>query len=95
MIHAVVISDEESVTTAGVRRATTSVLQRAADWQVRHLAIIPFGLGAGNLDVEDSAAAMLQVLERHVARFPTRITIVAESELEAEAFSRRLAASAA
>jgi O-acetyl-ADP-ribose deacetylase (regulator of RNase III) len=96
LISAVVSSDEEPVTRAGVRRALTSALQRAADWQIDHLAVTPFGLGAGNLDIDDSAELMLDIFAQHDARaaHPTSITIVLESALEEEAFASRMARSA-
>ena len=91
MIHAVVASDSERVSRDGVQRATTSALQRAADFRIAHLAMAPFGLGAGNLDVEESADAMLDAIARHRARarMPGTITIVVETPDEAEAFTAR------
>jgi O-acetyl-ADP-ribose deacetylase len=92
LIHAVVSSDTEAATTSSVRRATVSALQRAVDFQVAHLAMAPFGLGAGNLDIEDSAAVMLEVLAAHLAaaRFPREVTIVVETADEEAAFAARL-----
>lgn len=93
LVHAVVQSVTERVTRDGVSRATASALQRAASFEVRHLALPPFGTGAGNLDVEDSAQAMIEVIVRHLARspFPERVTLVVESEHEREAFAARAA----
>ena len=92
LIHAVVASDTEPVSRDSVRMATTSALQRAADFRIGHLDMAPFGLGAGNLDPEDSADAMLEAIGRHRVRapFPASITIVVETPAEAEAFSLRL-----
>ena len=70
----------------------TSAMQRAADWQIGHLGFAPFGLGAGNLDVDESADVMLDVLDRHRAPHPARVTIVVESAAEEAAFAARLAA---
>jgi len=93
MIHAVVMSVTERVSRDSVRRAVTSTLHRAADWEIRELGIPPFGLGAGNLDPDESADvmidAMLPLLER--ARFPERVTVIVENEDEERAFSTRLA----
>ena len=88
LISAVVSSDTEPASRIGVRRAFTSALQRAGDWQIEHLVCTPFGLGAGNLDVEESAEIMVQVMTQHVmrARFPARITVVVETPLEHEVF---------
>ena len=93
LINAVVSSDTEPVSRAGVRRALTSALQRAGDWQIEHLVCTPFGLGAGNLDVEESADVMVQTITQHLvrSRFPDRITIVVETSLEHEAFVATLA----
>jgi O-acetyl-ADP-ribose deacetylase len=88
LIHAVVQGREQRVTRDTVRRATTSALQRAADFAVVHLAVAPFGLGAGNLDTEDAAEAMAGPIVRHLAEsaHPERVTVVAERDDEAQAF---------
>jgi O-acetyl-ADP-ribose deacetylase len=93
LISAVVSSDTEPASRAGVRRAFTSALQRAGDWQIEHLVCTPFGLGAGNLDVEESAEIMVRALAEHVARarFPAKITVIVETPLEHEAFMSTLA----
>lgn len=93
LIHAVVSSETEAVSAASVRRALTSALQRAVDWGVTSLAIAPFGLGAGNLDPDASAALTADVLARQLreSRLPDTVTIVAENEVEADAFRAQLA----
>lgn len=92
LVHAVVMSREERVSADGVRRATLAALQRAADFEIAHLALPPFGLGAGNLDVEESAAAMASALRQHArrARWPRRVTFVVENEEERHAFAAAL-----
>ncbi|MFL5574672.1 MAG: macro domain-containing protein [Gemmatimonadaceae bacterium] len=94
LVHAVVQSRDERVSRDGVRRATTSALQRAADFRVAHLGVAPFGLGAGNLDPDGSAAAMAEPVLRHLARapFPARVTIVVASDDERRAFQAALQA---
>lgn len=91
VIHGVVSSDEEPVTRASVRHALVSALQRAVAFQIRELAIAPFGLGAGNLDIEDSAEIMLDVLTDHMRRsaYPHAVVVVAETDLEAQVFRAR------
>jgi len=88
MIHAVVSTETERVSRDGVRRATTSALQRAHDFGIAHLAMAPFGLGAGNLDVDDAAQTMMAAIraqgDSHKA--PAGITIIVENDLELEAF---------
>lgn len=93
MIHGVVTTDTEPVTREGVRRATASAMQRAHDFGVETLAIAPFGLGAGNLEVEDAAREMVTALHAHAARSarPARVIVVVESDWEAECFQAALA----
>jgi O-acetyl-ADP-ribose deacetylase (regulator of RNase III) len=90
LIHGVVSSDTEAVTRSSVRQALTSSLQQAAAWGIEHLAITPFGLGVGNLDIEDSADILAEALRRHrqAAKHPTTITIVVETEFEHAVFER-------
>ncbi len=92
MVHGVVSSDDEPVTRDTVRLALMSALQRAVAFQIRELAVAPFGLGAGNLDIEDSAEVMLDVMAAHMkhAGYPTSIIIFAETELEEEVLRGRL-----
>jgi O-acetyl-ADP-ribose deacetylase (regulator of RNase III) len=93
LIHGVVSSDTEPVSRAAVRQALGSALQRAADWGIEHLAITPFGVGVGNLDVEESAEVVAEVVRRHrqSAKYPTTITIVVETPFEQEIFERLIA----
>ena len=92
MIHGVVSSDEEPATRATVRLALMSALQRAVAFQIRDLAIAPFGLGAGNLDIEESADVMVEVLSDHMRRsqFPASVVIVAENAFEEQVIRSRL-----
>ena len=55
LVHAIVSSETERVSCEGVRRALRSALQRVLAWQIAEVAIPPFGLGAGNLDIDESA----------------------------------------
>jgi O-acetyl-ADP-ribose deacetylase (regulator of RNase III) len=92
MIHGVVSSDDEPVTRATVRLALMSALQRAIAFQIREIAVAPFGLGAGNLDIEESADVMAEVLTEHMRRspYPSSVVIVAETELEEQVLRARL-----
>jgi len=85
MVHAVVCSDDERVTRDSVRRALQSALHQAIAWRLERIALPPLGLGAGNLDIEDSARVMADVLQRHLANatFPRDVVIVAETDDEA------------
>lgn len=92
LIHGVVSSDDEPVTRASVKLALMSTLQRAESFHIRELAIAPFGLGAGNLDIEDCADLMAEVLFEHTRRstYPSSILIVAETGLEEQVLRARL-----
>ena len=92
LIHGVVSSDEEPVTRATVRLALMSAMQRAVAFEIRELAIAPFGLGAGNLDIEEAADVMIDVLTEHMRRspFPVAVVIIAETELEEQVIRSRL-----
>ena len=95
-VHAVVMSRTEPVTPDSVRRALTSALQRVESWQIKEIAIAPFGLGAGNLEIDESARVMLSVIGQHLSRaprFPEEITLVAETAEEERALSAALARS--
>lgn len=93
LIHGVVSSDDEPATRATVRQALVSALHRAAAFQVKQVAIAPFGLGAGNLDIEDSADVMVEVLLEHMRRspYPGSVVIIAESPFEEQVLRGRLA----
>jgi O-acetyl-ADP-ribose deacetylase (regulator of RNase III) len=92
LVHAIVSSDTERASRDGVRRALRSALQRVLAWQIAEVAIPPFGLGAGNLDIDESAHIMADELARHcgTAPFPTRVTLMAETADEAQALASAL-----
>ena len=93
LVHAIVSSPTERVSRDGVRRAFRSALERALTWQMSDVAVPPLGLGAGNLEVEESAAVMSDELRRHCAgaEFPRQVTVVAENAEEAVILSLALA----
>jgi O-acetyl-ADP-ribose deacetylase (regulator of RNase III) len=93
VIHAIIRSVAEPVTRDTVRRALTAALQRAADWQLGHLALPPLGTGAGGLALEDAAEIMGAIFAALPGPngFPRDVTIVVENEEEhqvVEAFIR-------
>jgi O-acetyl-ADP-ribose deacetylase (regulator of RNase III) len=92
MIHGVVSSDDEPVSRETVRLALMSAMQRAVAFQIREVAIAPFGLGAGNLDIEESAEIMMDVLSAHMraASYPARVVIIAETEFEEQMLRAQL-----
>ena len=97
MVHAIVSSETERVSRDGVRRALRSALERTVAWEIAEVAIPPFGLGAGNLDIDESAELMADELARHLATstFPKRVTLVAETPDEALALEGAIARSVA
>ena len=89
LVHAVISSDMEPVSTSTVRRALLSALQRAEGWALERVAVAPMGLGAGNLDVEESSRVMVDVIVQHLERgaaHPAQVTVVTENEDEATVF---------
>ena len=97
LVHAIVSSPTEPVRRDGVRRAFRSALERALTWQMARVAVPPLGLGAGNLDIDESAHLMADELARHLtaATFPKRVTLVAETPDEAVALEAAIARSVA
>lgn len=96
LVHAIVTSPTERVTRAGVRRAFRSALQRTREWQLADVAIPPLGLGAGNLEIEESAELMADELRAHAksSAFPRNVTFIAESPDEASALEHAVSRSA-
>jgi O-acetyl-ADP-ribose deacetylase (regulator of RNase III) len=93
LVHAIVSSPTERVSRDGVRRAFRSALERALAWQIAEVAVPPLGLGAGNLDIDQSAVLMADELARHFtsAEFPRRVTLIAETADEAHALEGAVA----
>lgn len=92
IIHVVVQSPEEPVTSHTVQRGLVNALRRAADFGIESVALPPMGLGAGNLDVEESAKVIVDVIRNHEAegRPPADFRIVVESEYESSVFQALL-----
>ncbi len=86
VINAVIRSDQEPVTPDGVRHAIKSVLQRATDWGLGTITTPLIGVGAGNLDVEDAARILIDVLASDLphATHPSEVCIVVESDVDRE-----------
>lgn len=92
LVHGVVMSRTERVSRDSVRRAFTNAMQRIVDWQLGDIAITPFGLGAGNLDIEESADIMADVLSQQLGRprFAASVAIIAETADEENALTLAL-----
>jgi O-acetyl-ADP-ribose deacetylase (regulator of RNase III) len=90
VIHVVVQSPDEPVTPSGVRRGLVNALRRASELGIASLALPPVGMGPGNLDAEDAARILNEVLTEHHegGENPRELLIVVESEYEEEVFGR-------
>jgi O-acetyl-ADP-ribose deacetylase (regulator of RNase III) len=66
-----------------IRRALKSAWQRAADWQLEHLATPPIGAGPGRLSLEESVLLLAETFPRRNGA-PRTLRIVVESDDERE-----------
>ena len=94
IIHAVLESPDEPVSSMTVQRAVLNGLRRAREWEMASLSLPPLGLGVGTLDAEDSAQGLVELLLDHLRDGvpPAEVVIVVESPYEEELFRRLLAA---
>ncbi|MEJ2502009.1 MAG: macro domain-containing protein [Gemmatimonadota bacterium] len=92
VVHVAVRSRTENATAGVVRRGLRNALHRLVDWDIREVALVPLGTGAGNLDAEESAAVMVPILRDHMRELgaPTAVTIVVEDEYQRSAFEAAL-----
>lgn len=90
LIHVVVQSPEEPVTSSGVRRGLVNALRRASEFGIGQVAFPPVGVGPGNLEIEDAARILNEVLVEHHegGEKPRDLLIVVESDYEEEVFGR-------
>ena len=90
VIHVVVMSEEEPQTPISVQRALRNGLRRAVDLGLDSLALPPLGLGVGNIEPEDSARALVEILFAHLdeGAAPLELTIVAATPFEADLLAR-------
>lgn len=90
LIHVVIRSSEEGVSTRTVRRAFQNGLRQATAWGVARLAVLPLGVGAGNLDAEVVAPLMTELfVEHHRAHgLPEALLVLVADDYQEEAFRR-------
>jgi len=90
LIHVVLQSMEEPVSSDGVRAALLNGLRRAGEWGLRTVAVPPLGTGAGNIDAQEAAEAMIPVIRDHCAgsENPQEVLIVAATPYEREVFEK-------
>jgi O-acetyl-ADP-ribose deacetylase (regulator of RNase III) len=94
LIHVVTASEDEPETPLSVKRALRNGLRRAAEWDCASLALPPLGMGAGHMEPEDDARAVLEILFDHLAdeRPPLELTVVVDNEYEREMLARLVGA---
>jgi len=90
LIHVVVMSEDEPLTSTTVERAVRNGLRRARDWELESLALPPLGIGVGMTEPEISARALVEILSDHLdeGEPPLDLTIAVTSDFEAELFGR-------
>jgi O-acetyl-ADP-ribose deacetylase (regulator of RNase III) len=92
IIHAVLQSVEDPVTSVTVRRALVNVLRRARDLGIASLALPLLGAGAGNLDAEEAARLLVEALREHIGQgeAPISFEIVVENAYEEGLFAHEI-----
>ena len=92
IVHVALRSHEEPISAGSVRQALLNGLRHASRMGVETMALPPLGTGAGNLDADTSADAMLEVLRDHMQNeeYPREVTVMVSTEYEWQAFDARL-----
>ncbi|MCH7856437.1 MAG: macro domain-containing protein [Gemmatimonadetes bacterium] len=92
IVHVALRSHDEPVSVGGVRKALQNGLRHACRMDIETLALPPLGTGAGNLDAEEAADVMLEVLRGHMEseEYPREVTVMVATEYELQAFASRL-----
>jgi O-acetyl-ADP-ribose deacetylase (regulator of RNase III) len=90
LIHVVVQSVDEPVTTEGIRSALLNGLRRAEEWGLESLALPPLGTGAGNLEADEVAGVMVPLLYRHLqgGGVLSDVSILVGTAFEEDVFNR-------
>lgn len=87
LIHVVLQSPDQPVSAALVRQGLTNALRRAGEWSIASVAVPPLGTGAGQLDAERAAEAMVPLLAEHIRDGTVeRIELVVPSAYELDVF---------
>jgi len=92
IVHVALQSHDEPVSVGGVRKALQNGLRHACRMDIETLALPPLGTGAGNLDAEEAADVMFEVLRGHMENeeYPREVTVMVATEYELQAFASRL-----
>lgn len=88
LIHVVVMSEDEPLTSVSVQKALRNGLRRASDWGLDSVALPPLGIAAGTIEPEASARALVEILFNHLDEggAPLDLRIVVSSDFEAQLF---------
>jgi O-acetyl-ADP-ribose deacetylase (regulator of RNase III) len=89
LIHVVVMSEDEHQTAATVDKALRNGLARANDLGLNAIALPPLGIGAGLMEPEEAATALLEILGEHLETgdLPQDIVLAVPSAYEADLFT--------
>ena len=92
LIHVVLQSADEPVTSEGLRSALRNGLRRAEEWGLGSIALPPLGTGAGNMEADEAAALMIPLLSEQleVAESLEEILILTEAGYEEDVFRRSI-----
>ncbi len=92
LIHVAVQGPDQPVSPSTVRLALLNGLRRAVEWGIESLSLPPLGTGAGNLEPEDAARLVLEILREHAGteEYPREVTIVVPGPYEEAAFAREI-----
>ena len=92
VVHAVLGAAAGITSPAALTRAWLSVLERAKEWQLDHLAVPPLHPGSAEMSLLAVVDAMVTVLRTHreSASFPGSISFVVESEEDRAVFTAAL-----
>jgi O-acetyl-ADP-ribose deacetylase (regulator of RNase III) len=90
LIHVVLQSPEERITSQGLRTALQNGLRRAEEWGLETLAVPPLGTGAGKLDADEAASVMVPLISDHlrVSKNPREVIIVVGTSYERDVFDQ-------
>jgi O-acetyl-ADP-ribose deacetylase (regulator of RNase III) len=94
VIHVVIQSPDQPVSRDTVKLGLVNAVRRATDLGLESVAFSPVGAGAGNLDMEDAAAVLIDVLRDHIGQGdgPRDLIIVVANDYEEDIFLRCLEA---
>jgi O-acetyl-ADP-ribose deacetylase (regulator of RNase III) len=90
LVHVVVRSYDQPVTSDIVRRALINGFRRLDEWAVDSVVLPLLGTGAGNLEPETAVTVVVPFLIESARAHARRITLVVEGEYELDLVEREL-----